>query len=112
MFEKDFHIVQLMLETIEKIFRYTSDLQNVDDFENDSESFDATTMNFIALGEFIAKLSTSFRTQNSHVDWNKIYAFRNVIAHDYFGILPDEVWEIIQKHLPKLKNELVQILKA
>jgi len=43
------------------------------------------------------------------IDWRKIYAFRNVLAHDYFGIYPAEVWEIIQKHIPKLKEELEAI---
>ncbi len=104
-------VLSLMLENIEKIFRYTEHLSTVSDFENDTKSFDATLMNFIALGESSSKLSTEFKDRNVHIDWRKIYAFRNVLAHDYFGILPDEVWEIIIKHLPKLKCELESLLR-
>ncbi|MEA2042242.1 MAG: hypothetical protein U9N85_06780 [Bacteroidota bacterium] len=50
MHNKDYTIVRLMLETVEKIFKYTSDLKTADDFENDTESFDAVMMNFIVLG--------------------------------------------------------------
>jgi uncharacterized protein with HEPN domain len=99
-----------MIENIDKIFRYTDDLNNADDFEKDIESFDATIMNFIALGENVSKLSEDFKNRNSHIEWRKIYAYRNVFAHDYFGILPAEVWEIIKNRLPKLKIKLIKIV--
>ena len=110
MYDKDYTIVRLMLETVEKIFKYTSDLKTTDDFENDTESFDAVMMNFIVLGESVSKLTDTFKVQYPEIDWRKIYAFRNVLAHDYFGILPEEVWQIIKKHLPKLKTDLTKIV--
>jgi uncharacterized protein with HEPN domain len=111
MLERVRAIIQMMLETIEKIFLFTSDLKNEQDFEADIESFDATIMNFIILGESIGKLSEKFKENQSNIEWRRIYAFRNVLAHDYFGIYPAEVWEIIMKHLPKLKNDLEVLLK-
>lgn len=110
-FEKDFAIIYLMLETLEKIFAFTSDMKNDKDFENDKGSFDATLMNFIVLGESINKLSDDFMSKYNHIDWRKIYAFRDVLAHDYSGILPEEVWEIIQKHLPMLQGDLQYLVK-
>jgi uncharacterized protein with HEPN domain len=83
MLNKDITIVSLMIETIEKIFRYTSDLKNADEFESDMESFDAKMMNFIALWECIAKISNSYRDQNQQIEWGKIYAYRNVISQVY-----------------------------
>jgi uncharacterized protein with HEPN domain len=110
MYDKDHTIVRLMLEAIDKIFRYTSDLKSANEFENDTESFDAVIMNFIVLGESASKLTHTFKDKHNEIDWRKIYAFRNVLAHDYFGILPEEVWQIIKKHLPKLKIELTKIV--
>jgi len=98
-----------MVETIGKIFQFTYDLNNAEEFEKDVESFDATIMNFIVLGEAVGKLSVSFKEDHEQIDWHKIYAFRNVLAHDYFGIYPAEVWEIIQKHLPQLQSDLESI---
>jgi len=109
MLGKDEAILRLMSETIVKIMRYTSDLESADAFEKDVESFDATIMNFIVLGEAVGKLSESFKENHADIDWRKISAFRNVLAHDYFGIYPVEVWEIIQKHLPKLQADLEAI---
>ena len=109
MLSKDEAIVRMMVETISKIFLFTSDLKSAEAFEEDVESFDATIMNFIVLGEAVGKLSEAFKEGHAHIDWRKIYAFRNVLAHDYFGIYPAEVWEIIEKHLPKLKTDLEAI---
>lgn len=33
-----------------------------------------------------------------------------MIAHNYFGIDAEEIWEIIQKHLPPLLTDLNAIL--
>lgn len=67
-------------------------------------------MNFVALGEMVGKLSEKFRDMHDQIEWRKIYAFRNIIAHDYFGVDEEDVLGIIRKHLPKLKNELNQII--
>ncbi len=80
-------------------------------FENDTESFDATIMNFIILGESVSKLSTEFKKRYHEIDWYEIYTFRNVITHDYFGILTEEVWQIIKNNLAKNKTRLDHILK-
>jgi uncharacterized protein with HEPN domain len=109
MLEKDDALVNLMLETIEKIRSFTSDLNTPEEFEKDVESFDATIMNFIVLGEAVSKLSDDVKEKYPGIDWRKIHAFRNVLAHDYFGIYPAEVWEIIQTDLPKLQSDLNSI---
>ncbi|RLD79260.1 MAG: hypothetical protein DRJ10_09085 [Bacteroidetes bacterium] len=111
MYKKDETILFLMLQSIDKIFEFSFEFSNVDDFVGDGKSFDATMMNFIALGETVAKLSQNFKDQNNHVEWHKIQAFRNIIAHDYFGIDEDEVWQIIKHHLPKLKIDLDNLNK-
>ncbi len=63
-------------------------------------------MNFVALGETVGKISDEFRHNHKTVEWRKVYAFRNIIAHNYFGIDEEEVWDIIKNHLPKLREDL------
>lgn len=53
------------------------------------------------MGESVSKLSEEFKSENKNIPWNKVKDFRNLIAHDYFGIDAEEVWQIIKKHLPK-----------
>ena len=63
-------------------------------------------MNFIVLGENVGKLSEQYKNKNQYINWQKIYGLRNIIAHHYFGINVDIVWQIIHNDLPKLRKDL------
>jgi len=112
MYEKDILSTKLLIQTIDRIFEYTSCFSVVDEFVSDSKTFDATLMNFVVLGETVGKLSEPFRNEHDNIEWSKVYAFRNIIAHDYFGIDEEEVWDIINNHLPKLKHQLQRIING
>ena len=110
MLNKDYYILLSMLETIEKILRYTTGYQSAEELYQNDRDFDAAMMNFIVIGEAVGKLSEEVKTKNDQIDWQKIYSFRNIVAHHYFGINVDIVWQIIRFDLPKLKENLHQIL--
>jgi uncharacterized protein with HEPN domain len=109
---KDFACLLNMLESIRKIQTYSGKFKSADDFFNDNISFDATMMNFIVIGEMVDKLSDSFLDVTSvNIDWHKTKGFRNIIAHNYFGIDAEEVWQIIHSSLPKLKSGIELLMK-
>ena len=109
---KDFSCILNMLESIQKILDYSEKFENADNFFNDTKSFDATMMNFVIIGEMVEKLSSDFITETENkVDWFKIKSFRNIVAHNYFGIDAEEVWQIIKTHLSDLKNNLNRIIE-
>ena len=109
---KDFSLLLNILDAIEKIKRYSVNYLNADDFYNDTKSFDATMMNFVVIGEMSNKLSENFRSKtNSEINWIKIIGFRNIIAHNYFGIDAEEVWQIIDDTLIELETKLKTIIK-
>ena len=112
MFERDIPNLMLMLEMVEKIQRHSQSIHSLEEFEKDEKTFDACMMDFIVIGELVWKLSDEFQEKHSHIEWYKIRAFRNFAAHQYFGILPLKVWEIIQTKIPELRNHLKEILNA
>ena len=110
MLNKDYYILLSMLETIEKIIRYTSDYHTAEEFYQNDRDFDAAMMNFIVIGEEVGKLTDDLKTKTSQINWEKIYSLRNIIAHHYFGINVDIVWQIIRIDLPKLQVDLNALL--
>ncbi len=109
---KDFSCILNMLDCIEKIQSYSNKFKNADDFYGDTISFDATMMNFIVIGEMADKLSDNFILETSkYIDWFKVKGFRNIIAHNYFGIDAEEVWQILNSNLPSLKDNLERLKK-
>ena len=110
MLTKDQHCLESILEAIERIIEYTSSIDTADDFNNDYRNFDATMMNFVVIGEMIDKISDEFKRKHSEIEWIKIKGFRNIVAHDYFGIDAEEVWQIIKTKIPALKSDIKLLL--
>jgi uncharacterized protein with HEPN domain len=106
LYNKDEMLCLNILEACRKIDHISKKFNNYKEFERDPISFDASLMNFIVIGEMANKISIDFRNQNQIIEWVKIISFRNFIAHDYFGIDAEEVWEIIKKDIPKLIKEI------
>ena len=110
MLTKDYHCLESMIESINRIFEYTSEFKTADDFNNDHRNFDATMMNFVVIGEMVDKLSEDFKKVHSEIEWARIKGFRNIVSHDYFGIDAEEVWQIIKNRIPVLKSEITRLL--
>ena len=110
MFEKDKLNLLSALDAANKISEYSKGYTDADGFYSNQRDFDAAMMNFIIIGEMVVRLSDEFIEKYSNIDWHKIKGFRNIVAHNYFGIDAEEVWEIIQSHLPKLKEDLKIII--
>ena len=64
------------------------------------------------IGEAASKLSEEFRDAHREIAWPQIVAMRNVIAHEYFGIDLDTVWQVVERDLPELTQKLNTIEQA
>ena len=110
MSDKNIISLKAIIESIEKIEKFTSGISGPDDFNIDEKAFDAVMMNFIIIGEMVSRLSDDFKNTHKKIEWDKIKAFRNIAAHNYFGIDIEEVWQIINNKLPGLKKSIAVIL--
>lgn len=102
MLERDIGHVRAIVDSAHKILRYTEHLNTAAGLYADEKSLDAVLMNFVVIGESASKLSSQSIKDLPDIPWKSIKRFRNIIAHDYFGIDPEAVWQIIQSHLPQL----------
>lgn len=110
MSEKDRLVLAATLESLEKVQVFSGDFAGVDEFYADVRSFDAVLMNFVIIGEMIARLSDDFIDRNNRIEWHKIRGFRNIVAHNYFGVDAEEVWQIIKNDIPDLKEQIESLL--
>jgi uncharacterized protein with HEPN domain len=110
MLTKDHLCLESILEATDRIIEYTSGFDSADNFNNDYRNFDATMMNFVVIGEMVDKLSTDFKIDHPNIEWINIKGFRNIVAHDYFGIDAEEVWQIIKNKIPGLKSEIQRLI--
>lgn len=99
-----------MLECIDEINQATKEL-NREDFIRNSVVRIATVKWIEIIGEASVHITTSTKEKFVDVNWNEIRGLRNIVVHEYFGIQYNIIWEVVTEHLPKLKQQLIEILK-
>lgn len=83
-----------------------------DDFQKDKRTQQAIIMSLIILGEAATKIMDSypeFSQANAEIPWRSMHGMRNRIAHGYFDINLDVVWDTVQIALPVLLKQLPTI---
>ncbi len=111
MFEKDKGNLLAILDSARKIQKYTSQLHSADELFDNEQIFDAVLMNFVVIGEAVGRLSEKTLNEIAYVPWEQIKGFRNIIAHNYFGVDAEEVWQTIRSDVPELISCLEDELK-
>jgi len=81
-----------------------------DDFLADKRTQQAVIMSLIILGEAATKVMDGypeFAETHCSVPWRSMRGMRNRIAHGYFAINLDVVWDTVQTALPHLLEQVI-----
>jgi uncharacterized protein with HEPN domain len=82
-----------------------------DDFLKDKKTQSATIRQIEIIGEAIKNLPDEFKEKYPEIRWRGIAGMRDKIIHHYFGIDVIKIWEVIEKDIPKLKEQINEILE-
>ena len=99
-----------MLQSMDRIEEYLSSL----DFKKFKQTYlvvDAIIRNFEIIGEASKNIPIYIQQKYPEIPWKKMYGLRNLIAHEYFGIDYEMIWEIARKNLPQNRIDLIEIIR-
>ncbi len=105
---KNKKIVLKIIKYIDSILKYTNNV-NYADFESNSMMVEACVFNLSQIGELVNKLDKEYIMKYSEIPWFKIRGLRNRIVHDYEGINLKLIWEIIDKDIKMLREQLLKL---
>lgn len=103
-----------MLAAAKLAFAYIDGMEKAD-FLTDMRTQQAAIMNLVIIGEAAGKLQTGhshFLDLHPEVPWRSMQNMRNRIAHGYFDIDLDVVWDTLTFSIPQLLNSLPAIEAA
>jgi len=101
-------MLQDMLAAIESIESYS--VTTYESFVADVKTQDAIMYNLIILGEAANRVPADFQDNHPEIPWTSIIGTRNVVIHGYDQVKLLIVWDIIQKNLKPLKEELIKLV--
>lgn len=98
--------IEVILEHIAAIKSYTP--SSKEELLHDEKTFDAILMRLIAIGEELASVRHILEEKGPNQEWHKIIGLRNRIAHGYWEVDKDVIWELLTDgSLDQLKNTLI-----
>ncbi|MFA4910045.1 MAG: HepT-like ribonuclease domain-containing protein [Desulfobacteria bacterium] len=107
-----------VLEALERIPRRFESIHSPDDFladETGLEHLDSICMILVAVGEAFRQLDTKTKgdwlARYPQIPWRDVIGVRNVIAHGYFDIDAEQVFNICKKDIPELIRTVRVMIK-
>jgi uncharacterized protein with HEPN domain len=92
-----------------KALRYVEGM-NREQLCGDERTLDAVIRNLEVIGEASKHIPQEIRDRYSDIEWRKISGLRDVLAHGYFGIDDEIIWDIVSNELEPLLASLEKIL--
>ena len=100
-----------MLEAVRLARSYCAGLSKAD-FNADKKTQQAVVLNLVVIGEAATKVASEypeFAAQHPEIPWKQMRGMRNRMAHGYFEINLDIVWDTVQQSLPDLEFKMTEL---
>ena len=94
-----------------RVMRYSEDF-SAEQFEANELVRDAVLRNLELLGEAAKQIPDGVRDRHPAVPWRRIAGLRDVLAHAYFGLEEDTIWQIVSSSVPALADQLKAVALA
>lgn len=85
--------------------------RSFESFVEDEAVFDATLFNLQVIGEAVKNLPEVARASLPDVDWSGPARLRDFIAHHYFSVDSEIVWDASVNHVPKILDAAHALLQ-
>lgn len=94
-----------MIAAAERALGYVEGL-TLEQFEADPRSVDAVSYAIVVIGEAANALKDAGPALAPDIPWADIRGMRNKVAHEYFGVDVEVLWQTVRDDLPPLVEAL------
>jgi len=83
----------------------------LESFRDNRLVFDAVVRNLEIIGEAAKNLPEHAIAAMPDIEWSKAAGFRDVIAHQYFGLDINIVWDVVSNKIPVITRSASDLLE-
>ncbi|WP_373499114.1 DUF86 domain-containing protein [Desulfococcus sp.] len=98
-----------ILDAVKQIRIYTSNVTETQ-FHQDRLIQDGVLRQLEVIGEACRNLPVEFHEKHPEIPWQEIIGLRNRLAHAYFSISIEIVWEVVVNELDSLEKNVTTLL--
>ena len=105
-------------QTLNEVVEWTEDVVSVDDFLMSHSGMillNAVCMKLLAIGEEVKSLDKrtdkTLLSRYPQIQWKDVMGMRDIIAHHYFELEADKVFDALQNDIKPLLQTIKQIKK-
>jgi uncharacterized protein with HEPN domain len=80
-------------------------------FLNDETLQRAFVRSIEVIGEAAKHVTETFREAHPEIEWRSMAGMRDRLIHGYFGIDLELVWDVIESKIPRLRQQLIGLLR-
>ncbi|MBZ4651606.1 MAG: hypothetical protein JG761_406 [Proteiniphilum sp.] len=100
-----------ILRSIDEIFDFLPEKRDFFEFQKDLKTKRAVERDIEIISEAVNRI-TNYKNANIEIqNARQIIGTRNRIAHEYDNISDEVIWTIIVRELPKLKDEISNLIE-
>jgi uncharacterized protein with HEPN domain len=99
-----------ILRAMENIEEFISDV-TFEEFSVNEKTKSAVVWQIQIIGEATKNLPEAIRNKYNEVPWKYLARIRDKIAHFYFGIDYEIVWDVVKEKFPVIKTFIEKILQ-
>ena len=97
--------------SISEINIFMKDVNSKKEFQNNIEKIRAVERNIEIIGEAVKNIPDEIRSLATNIPWQKIAGIRDILAHAYFSIDTEILWDVVNNQLENLDNAILEIDK-
>jgi len=97
-----------ILESIDLIESYSEGVDEIE-FMRSPPLQDKLVRRIEIIGEAVKNLPEDLKREHPEVPWRDIAGLRDIIVHQYFGLDPELIWDVVKRDIPELKPKLKRI---
>jgi len=104
-------LLRHILLCIDRITEYVAGDET--NYFHDAKTRDAVIRNLEIIGQAVKDAGVEqLAKSDPAIPWREIGDLRNVLAHQYLGVDPRLVWNIVENELPKLRKSVARLVEA